>query len=221
MNRMFFCLLLFIPCALFSQTRFHLGVVKGERATYRCSLLVSEGFAEGVSFPYLWDVRNICNPDTLERERKDESMDTEDLVYPMAKILHGRLAANELQELSENKDEVFIFMRLGEAKNKLSQVTRFLFWRYRAGEDPSKYNGFWLNLSPDRLHELETAIVGELVVPDSFYEFFGTSYDFAVVLFGEDIVDPEKARLRIERERQSYGESRQADTEEAQSEDNP
>lgn len=209
------------PIALFSQMRFHLGIVEGERATYRCLLLHSEGFAEGLAFPYVWDVRNLHNPDTTVREKKYESMDTEELAYQVARILHERLTPDELRELAKDDGYVFLFMRVGDDKNKLSQVTRFLFWRYHPGEDPSAYHGFWLNLSPDRLLELETAIVEELTVPDSFYEFFGTSYDFAVTLFSKDIVNPEKVRQRVEEERAWSKTAGQEDVEGTQPHDNP
>ena len=206
-NRMLLALLvLFVPCSLFSQIRFHLGVVKGKHVTYRCALHTSKSsnikHVNGVpvmgeevesAHPNMWAVWNMHNPDTVTKF-KNEVMDAMDVQCQVAKILRKHLSAEELWKLDKSDDNVFIYMRIGDNKNKLSQVTRFLFWRYHPyeGEDMSVYNGFWLNLSPDRLHELEKAILEEVVMPDSYYEFYGTSYDFAIMLTDSDICNSER-----------------------------
>ena len=206
---------LLIAGSLFSQETFKLGIVKGKHVTYQCSLfsqevaypVVEDGQrvvlrVERTTVPFMWSIWNVHNPDTAMRpyKKKLASSNTE-VHWQIAEILHKQLSSEELRELAKSKDYIMLTMRVGNDKHKLLQVTRFTFWRYHPHKgDSLTYNGFWLNLSPDRLHELEKAIVNEVVVPDD-YELYGTD-DFVELLGASDIVDPEKMRQEEERQRQ-------------------
>ena len=200
---------------MFSQETFKLGIVKGQHVTYQCSLFSKEVAYPVVengqcvdlqlkraTLPFMWTVWNVHNPDTAVKPNKGEWMPSNTEVHwQIAEILHKQLSSKELRELAKSKDDIMLTMRVGNDKHKLLQVTRFTFWRYHPHKgDSLTYNGFWLNLSPDRLHELEKAIVNEVVVPDD-YELYGTD-DFVELLGASDIVDPEKMRQEEERQRQ-------------------
>ena len=206
---------LFFTGNLFAQEGFQLGIVKGRQVTYQCSLFSQEVAypvvengqrvvlrVERTTVPFMWSIWNVHNPDTAMRpyKKKLASSNTE-VHWQIAEILHKQLSSKELRELAKSKDDIMLTMRVGNDKHKLLQVTRFTFWRYHPHKgDSLTYNGFWLNLSPDRLHELEKAIVNEVVVPDD-YELYGTD-DFVELLGASDIVDPEKMRQKEEKQRQ-------------------
>ena len=207
--------LIFTSSILFAQEGFQLGIVKGQHVTYQCSLFSKEVAypvvengqhvvlqVKKMTIPFMWSIWDVHNPDTAMRpyKKKLASSNTE-VHWQIAEILHKQLSSEELRELAKSKDYIMLTMRVGNDKHKLLQVTRFTFWRYHPHTgDSLTYNGFWLNLSPDRLHELEKAIVNEVVVPDD-YELYGTD-DFVELLGASDIVDPEKTRQEEERQRQ-------------------
>ena len=176
---------MFASSFLFAQEGFHLGTVKGENVTYQ---------VKRTRMHHVWSVLNVHNPDTTLRPYKGKNMPwIWDVRCQIAEILNKNLTDEELQKLVETDDYIVIDIRIGSDKRKLQQVTRFMFWRTRGHvKDTLSYNGLWLNLSPDRLYELEKRIVEEVIVPEE-YEIYGTG-DFPEFLTGSEIVDPEIAR---------------------------
>ena len=180
---------MFASSFLFAQEGFHLGTVKGENVTYQ---------VKRTRMHHVWSILNVNNPDTTLRPYKGKTMSLSwDVHWQIAEILNKYLTDEELQKLAETDDYIMLHMRIGSDKHKLQQVTRFMFWRSRAyAKDTLSYNGLWLNLSPDRLHELEKRIVEEVIVPKE-YEIYGTD-DFTEFVTGSEIADPEKAREAYE-----------------------
>ena len=181
----FILFMMLFPSFLFAQEGFHLGTVKGENVTYQ---------VKRTRMHHVWSVLNVHNPDTTLRPYKGKTMAlNRDVRYQILVILNKYLTDEELQKLAETDDCIMVYMRTGTDKRKLQQVTRFMFLRSRANEKNTlNYDGFWLNLPPDRLHELEKRIVEELTVPKE-YEIYGTE-DFFELVMNSEIADPEKAR---------------------------
>ena len=209
MSRIFLFFAMFVPVFSFSQEGFRLGLVKGKYANYRCSLhsqkescvkLEEEKFVveeRETTYPNIWDVWNIHNPDTLVKiGEKVYLKDNGELELRIAKILCKSLYLCELNKLTKTNDNIILTMRIGNNKNKLLQITRFTFWNSLLYEgDSLAHNNFWLTLSPDRLYELEKAILNELIVPDVYYEFYGT-FDFSIMLTNSDICNFEEIKKK-------------------------
>lgn len=197
---------------LFSQEVFNPGIVKGKHVTYR----VKNRHSVGVT------VTNVHNPDTTIRwgdENAQDSailLDTEMTILPdmvgwqVAKIVHDHLSAEERQMLLDSQEPIEMYLRIGQDKRKLLQVTRFLFANfYLVGlrvpsvreiiGNPESYNGFWLNFDPDRLHKIEKDIVKRVVVPEETYEVYRTN-DFRVRVTCKDVFNPYEAKKRMEKE---------------------
>lgn len=190
MNKIVFILFMaFAPSFLFAQEGFHLGTVKGENVTYE---------VKRTRMHHVWSVVNVHNPDTTYRPHKVKIMTLSwDVHCQIAEILNKYLTKKELQKLEETDDYMMLYIRIGSDRRKLQQVTKFMFCRSQAyAKDTLSYNGLWLNLSPDRLHELEKRIVEELIVPEMF-DVYGTDDIFQLVT-GSEIADPKKAREAYE-----------------------
>lgn len=193
---------------LFSQEVFNPGIVKGKHVTYR----VKNRHSVGVT------VTNVHNPDTTIRwgdENAQDSailLDTEMTILPdmvgwqVAKIVHDHLSAEERQMLLDSQEPIEMYLRIGQDKRKLLQVTRFLFANfYLVGlrvpsvreiiGNPESYNGFWLNFDPDRLHKIEKDIVKRVVLPKGMHKSY-LEDDIWIVMGTKSIANLEKTRLK-------------------------
>ena len=142
-------------------------------------------------------VRNINNPDTTLKpipQHFGSSKEYSDVLRQIAKIIHKHLTPEEFALVKRTKEWVGMVLRTDRVKHKLMQVTCFEFFPLGAGRssgDPMPDECFWLSLDPDRLHEIERAIVEEVRLPETLQKTYLTD-DFEVLLSNEEIIGLEK-----------------------------
>ena len=142
-------------------------------------------------------VRNINNPDTTLKPIPRRYGSTEyvgKIIKQIAKIIHKNLTPEEFALVKRTKEWVGMVLRTDRVKHKLMQVTCFEFFPLGAGRssgDPMPDECFWLSLDPDRLHEIERAIVEEVRLPETLQKTYLTD-DFEVLLSNEEIIGLEK-----------------------------
>ena len=181
---------LFMATFLYSQEVFKKGtIVKGKDVVYKVE--------ESKRYPFPWLVRNMQNPDTtLKRipRRGIISAQELDIAAQIAEIIHDNLSPEELAELEKCGDRLSLILRVDREKYKLLQVTCFsMFYRYPSESRP--YDGFWLNLSPDKLYRIERDIVAKVVLPGKMNESYLID-DFEVVIGNDQICDIEQTRKK-------------------------
>ena len=194
MNKLFLIVvILFVASAVEAQEALYKKgtLVKGKKVTYQ---------VREMKHSYLLVVRNMDNPDTtlrpIPRRGGDMPDQIRDITSQVAVIIHDCLTPEELKKLGDAKECVFVYLRMDRKKHKLLQVTGFGFGpneidKYRL--DP--YDGFWLNLAPDRLYAIEQAIVKKVEVPKQIQLTFLTD-DFMVLLSNEQIVKSEEMKIK-------------------------
>lgn len=179
-----FCLLfatLFSVNVLFSQILYKEGIVKGKNVTYE--VIRGKGLMKHFTF-----IRNMNNPDTTFREvpgRDKIPAQMLDIEMQVAEIMRDYLSLEEVAEMYHGCLLMMTF-RLDTTKRKLLQVTHFFY----LDDEP-----FWANFSPDRLYELEQAILEKLELPAKLQETYFKA-DFMVGVFGHDIQDIKETRKR-------------------------
>lgn len=179
--------LLFIVGSVFSQEVFKPGMVKGKHVTYEVRK------QKGRSPARL--IRNVHNPDTVIKTVPNPGRvfhQVTDIKMQVVEILHEHLSPEELLKI-EITEHFGLVLRVDREKYKLLQVTCFSFSNlYLAGRKkspeerqemrlPDSYDGFWLNLDPDRLHAIEKDIVKRVVLPTKMPEMFLTD-DFQIIV---------------------------------------
>ncbi len=192
-----------------AQNVFKLGTtVKGKHVTYEVKPI------EPVSkYSKAWMIRNVHNVDTVLKEIPYRSVIKrgffEDLRMQIGIILHDHLSAEEVSMLKEmGTDGRFaVVLRVDSTRRKLLQVTCFAFENeYVAAQERAKrgvqqwrppvaYDGFWLDIDPDRLYAIEKDIVKRLVLPEDTEETYLVD-DFKVFVNPDEILDPEKAKAK-------------------------
>ena len=200
----FAVMILFAASAAGAQEVYRDGeTVKGKDVTYK----VRERYAMSVLL-----VRNMANPDTTLKPLPMHPETTEqqnDMMWQIAEIIHDCLTPEELKRIEEankieSKEYVGLVLRIDREKHKLMQVTCFEFIQpLFLKEVEVSCEGFWLNLDPDRLHEIERAIVERVEVPGQIQKWYLT-HDFEVLVFNEEILDVEKAREKRQKARERW-----------------
>ena len=194
-------ILLFMVGSLYSQEVFKLGIVKGKHVTYQVR--------ESKSPLKPWLVRNTHNPDTVLKPvpwRRGTTAQEIDIEMQIAEIMHNHFSKEELQEFKEKDDRFSLILRVDKDNYKLLQVTCFLFEnRYyyglhyltpkqrENGVYPDSFDGFWLNIDPDKLSEIEKDIVEQVELPKRMHKSF-IEDDIWIVMNTEDVVNVERAR---------------------------
>ena len=188
-----------------AQDVFKPGIVKGKHVTYE---------VKNFDLTYsLWRVSNVHNPDTTTRRgdklipgRKELMRSCE---LQLGQIVREHLTREELLELSKPgrpREDFWVEIRGDWQSGKVLQVVCFSFEnnyafglripperRYEGLRFPDHYDGFWLNIDPDRLHEIEQDIVKSLKVKMTREEqeaFLGR--DLSIHLRCDEILEVEK-----------------------------
>ena len=203
MKQIFLSIILLLGVSdLSSQEVFKLGTVKGEHVTYQ----VREKKGSG----HTWLVWNAHNPDTTIKPipvRAYLTAQEVDIEMQIAEIVHGHLSPEELRMLEDTHDGFVLYLRVNKDKHELLQVTCFsfrnLYWWSLHNELPlpypsESYDGFWLNLDPDRLFEIEKDIVKRVELPEKMHESFLTD-DFGIIVMWSDICNPREAKEKREK----------------------
>ncbi|MEY8590012.1 hypothetical protein AALK14_01000 [Butyricimonas hominis] len=186
---------LLLSSVLFAQ-KYQPGIVKAKNVTYE----IKEDKKLGI-----WTYRNINNPDTTTKEiPKRNAMFTSkfSVSIQIARIVHDHLLPEELALLAQTFDSFSVCLRVDRDKYKLLQVVHFSFRnRYafyqnlspkhrRIAEEtlelPDKYEGVWLNLPLERLHEIEKDIVDKVKLPEDLKETYLVD-DFEIWLSTDNI----------------------------------
>ena len=194
-------ILLFIVGSLYSQEVFKLGTVKGKHVTYQ--VRVSKEPLKP------WIVRNIHNPDTVLKPipwRYGITAQEIDIEMQIAEIIHDHLSQEELQILEKTDKFFSLILRVDRNAHKLLQVTCFLFENMyyhglhyltqeerERGSCPSSYEGFWLNIDPDKLNEIEKDIVKRVKLPKRMHKSY-VEDDIWIVVNNKDVVNVEQTR---------------------------
>lgn len=171
----FVMMILFVASVAGAQEVFKKGTtVKGEEATYKVR--------EHKRVPFFWVVQNLNNPDTTIKAIPRRALYTaqvKDIELQVAKIIYDKLTEEEVAKVDEALESFSVVLRVDREKHKLQQVTCFVFVAYepklgspREAERP--YDGFWLNFDPDRLREIEKAIVEGVEIPEQINESYLT-----------------------------------------------
>lgn len=194
-----------------AQNVFKLGTtVKGKHVTYEVKPIKPVS-----KYSNAWMIRNVHNVDTVLKEIPYRSVIKrgffEDLSMQIGIILHDHLSAEEvtmLKEMWDRADGLFeVVLRVDSTRRKLLQVTCFAFEnKYVIAQERAKrgvpqwrppvaYDGFWLDIDPDRLYAIEKDIVKRLVLPEDMEETYLVD-DFEVFVDPDEILDPEKAKAK-------------------------
>lgn len=201
----------------FSQDVIKLGTVKGKNVTYKVR--------ESAYGPY-WVVRNVHNPDTVIRPklmRSTRMAQEVDITMQIAEIVRNHLTAGELDLLAGTHDFFSLALKIDSCTHKIMQVSYFSFQnkyayckKYPEQASPyldySKYNGFWLNFDPDRLHEIEKDIIKRVEVPERIHRTFLTD-EMYIALTPSQIINIEESRREREKAVRSWKENDRTDEE--------
>lgn len=207
---------LFSVTSLFSQEVFKLGIVKGKEVTYK--VRERKSYCEGKTISGSWVVQNIHNPDTTIKPVPNWWKITgqvQDITMQVLEIIHNHLSAEELLKLKGSFGTVVVLLRVDSITHQLLQVTCFNFDNNHTAtpffdEPIPPYNGFWLNLDPDRLHEIEKAIVKQVRLPRQLQKGY-IRHDIPVVFDNSEVIDLDK--IQKERKRAIWTWMRDSDME--------